>query len=74
LFLCQPLNRLFDRRPVIFSDVGDIVVGVLEMLVLLQQRRLIDVVVGGDATIMGYLRQLPHIVQIIAADVDVQEN
>jgi hypothetical protein len=33
-----------------------------------------DVVVGGDSAIMGYLRQLPHIVQLVAADVDVQEN
>ena len=56
------------------SNVGDIVVRVLEVFVLLQQRRLIDLVIGGDSAIMGYLGQLPHIIQVVTADVDVQKH
>jgi hypothetical protein len=47
---------------------------VLEVLVLFQQRRLVNVVVGGDAAIMGNLRQLSHIVQVIATDIDAEKT
>ncbi len=71
LLLGQPLNCLFDRRPIIFRDVGDIVRRVFEVFVLLQQGRLIDVVIGGDAVVMRYLSKLPHVVQVVPADIDV---
>ena len=49
-------------------------VRVLEVLILLKQRRFIDVVVGGDAVVVGDLGQLPHVVEIVAADIDVEED
>ena len=71
LLLGQPLNCLFDQRPIISPDVGHIIRRVLEVLVLLEQGRLIDVVVGGDTAVMRDLGKLPHVVQVVAADIDV---
>ena len=44
------------------------------MLILLEQRGFIDVVVGRDTVVMGDLGKLSHIVQIVAADIDVKEH
>src|SRR5580698_7110499 len=49
-------------------------VRVLEVLVLLKQWGLIDVIVSRDAVVVGYLGKLSHIVQVIATDIDVEED
>ena len=74
LLFRQPLNGVFNCRPVILRDVGDVVCGVLEMLILLDEWRLIDVIIGGDAILVCDLGKLPNVVKIVAADIDVEEN
>ena len=41
---------------------------------LLGHRRLANVIVGRDAVVVRQLGQLPHIVHVVAADVDVEEH
>ena len=54
-------------------DVGVVLVVVLEV-VLLEHRRFVDVVVGGDPVVVGDFGELLDIVHIVPADVHVEEN
>ena len=56
----------------LLGDVRGIVFQVLEVP-LLCQRRLADVVVGGDAIVVRDLGEFADIVHVVAADVDVDE-
>src|ERR1700733_1805213 len=49
-------------------------VRVLEVFILLQQRRLVDVIIGRDAVVASYLGKLSHIVEVVAADIDIEED
>ena len=46
----------------------------LEVLVLFEHRRFIDVIVGRNSVIVRVFGQPFHIFQIVAADVDVEKN
>ncbi len=46
----------------------------LEVVVLFEHRRLIDVVIGGHAMIVRVFSQLSDVFCIIAADIDVEED
>ena len=74
LLFGQPLNRLLHGRPVIPGDVGDIVVSVFEVFILLEQWRLIDVIVGRDAVVVSDFGELPNVIEVIAADIDVEKD
>ena len=43
-------------------------------MVLLGHRRLVDVIVGGDAVVVRNLGQLLHIVHVVMADVDIEHH
>src|SRR5208282_1725705 len=58
---------------VLWADKHRAVLQAAEMF-LLQQRRFADVIVGCDAVVTGQLGQLPDVFQIIAANVDIEEN
>ena len=46
----------------------------LEVLILFEHRRLVDVVVGGETVRVGIFCELPSVIMIVAADVDVEEH
>ena len=70
----EPIHQGIDFGPVFRADVGGIVAEMLEMLILLQHWRLIDVVVGGYVVFTRVLGDLPNVLGIVSADVDVKEH
>ncbi len=50
-------------RPIFRTNVGWIVAQVLEVLILLEHGRFVDVIVGGDAVVMCVFGDLTDIVQ-----------
>src|SRR6185312_16622698 len=64
----DPVNGFVHPRPVVAGDVGFVALQVLEVAVL-GHGRLVDVVVGGDAAVVGDFGELAHIHQVVAADV-----
>ena len=45
-----------------------------EVLVLLDHGRFVDVVIGGDAILVREFGDLAHVFEIVAADIQIEEN
>src|SRR5579864_8550556 len=60
--------------PIFRADVGGIVAEMFEMLILLQHWSLVDMVVGSYVVFTRVLGDLPHVLGIVPANVDVKEN
>ncbi len=46
----------------------------LEVLILLEHRRFIDVIVGRYVVIVRIVGQLPHVLEVIAADIHIEKD
>ncbi len=65
---CPPSPSLICNEPIVVVHMPEIG--------LVHHRRLVDVVIGGNAVIVCYLRQLSNITSMLlkTADVDIEEN
>lgn len=73
VFFDQPIHQVVDLRPVVRIDEG-IVRFVMFEMILLDHRRLVEMIIRRNAVIAGDLRQLLHIFHVVAADVDVEKH
>ena len=60
--------------PVFSGDVRDVIGRVLKMVVLLEQRRFVEVVVRRNAAIVSNLCQFSYVVQVVTADINVEKH
>jgi hypothetical protein len=74
VFLDQPIDQGVDLPPVFGSDVGGVVIQVLEVVVLFEHGSFVDVVVGSDAMVVGVFSQLSDILDIVTANIDVEKH
>ncbi len=73
LLVDQPVNQFSNHRMVFFADERRVAFVMLERR-LLGHRRLANVIVSRDTVVVRQLGQTPHVFQIVAADIDVQET
>lgn len=65
----QPINQTVHLAP-----VCGVVKKVLEVLVLLEHGRFIDVIIRGNAVVMGVFRKLTYIARVVVADVGIEKD
>ncbi len=69
----DPIDQLIDLREILGTDESSVVLNMLEVR-LVNHRRLIDVVIGGNAMGAGNLGKPLHVFEVVAADVDIEED
>ncbi len=74
IFLNQPVNQSIHFASVFGANAGWIVIQMLEMIVLFEHRRFIDVVIGGHAVVVRVFRELPDVSRVVAADIHAEKN
>ena len=74
VFFDQPVDQRIDPRPIFRANVSRVVAQMLEVFVLLEHRGFVDVIVRGDAVLPRILGQLPDIVEIVPANIHIEED
>ncbi len=74
VFLDQPIDQRVDLPPIFRADIGGVVIQVLEVVVLFEHRCFVDVVVGGNAVVVSVFGELSDVLQVVAADIDVEKH
>ena len=69
----QPVEHCVDLRPVLLPDKRGVLFQVVEIVVL-EHGRFVDVIIRGNSIVVGDFRQSLHIIQVVPADVDVEEH